>query len=60
MLRRLVAAAIGFMGLVYFLQGSGIYTPVPSFMYNDLRWAAAGIALVIVALVMWRSAGKAG
>jgi hypothetical protein len=58
MLRRLVAVAIGFMGLIYFLQGTGIYTPVPSFMYNDLRWAAAGVALIVVALVMWRSTGK--
>jgi uncharacterized membrane protein len=59
MLRGLIAAGIGLMGLVYFLQGSGIYTPVQSFMYNDLRWAAIGIALIIVGLIIWRT-GKQG
>jgi hypothetical protein len=51
--RKVVALAIGAAGAVYFLQGSGLFTIYSSFMNNDIRWAIAGIAMVIVALVLW-------
>jgi hypothetical protein len=51
--RKAVSIILGLMGAVYFLQGTGIYTPLPSFMYQDMTWAVIGIALVIAALFIW-------
>jgi hypothetical protein len=42
------AAVVGLVGLVWILQGLG--APIGGgFMVGDLRWAAAGVVLVVVA-----------
>jgi hypothetical protein len=53
MLRKLFAAGIGATGLIITLQGLGIYTPMPSLMYQDERWAVVGIAMVVVSYLIW-------
>lgn len=53
MLRKLFAVGIGATGTIYVLQGTGIYTPLPSFMYTDTRWAVVGIVLILVGLLFW-------
>lgn len=51
--RKIVSLVLGLMGLIYFAQGSGIFTVYPSVMNNDVRWAVVGVALLAVALLLW-------
>jgi hypothetical protein len=53
MLRKLFAAGVGAAGLIITLQGLGIYTPMPSLMYQDERWAVVGIAMIAVSYFIW-------
>jgi hypothetical protein len=53
MLRKLFAAGFGAAGLIITLQGLGIYTPMPSLMYQDERWAVVGIAMIAVSYFIW-------
>lgn len=53
MLRKLIAIGLGLMGLVYFAQGTGLFTPTPSFMNNDITWAIIGIVEIVIALLIW-------
>lgn len=51
--RKVLSAIIGLSGLIFFAQGTGLFTSFPSSMNNDLRWAVIGIAMFIVALIIW-------
>ncbi len=51
--RQILAVLIGLGGVVFFAQGTGLFTSYPSFMNNDLRWAVIGVAMVIAALIIW-------
>jgi hypothetical protein len=51
--RKILALMLGLGGAVYFAQGTGLFTAYPSFMNNDIRWAAIGIVMVIVAVLIW-------
>ncbi len=53
MLRKLFAAGFGATGLIFVLQGLGVYTPLPSLMYQDERWAVVGIAMVVISYFVW-------
>lgn len=56
-IRWFIIVALGLVGLVWIGQGTGIIRG-QGFMTDDLRWAAIGAVLVVVALVMglteWR------
>jgi hypothetical protein len=56
-IRWFIIVALGLVGLVWIGQGTG-FIRGQGFMTDDLRWAAIGVVLVIVALVMglneWR------
>lgn len=58
MLRKLFAAGFGATGLIFVLQGLGIYTPMPSLMYQDERWAVVGIAMMVLSYLVWPKKGK--
>lgn len=53
MLRKILAVLLALTGIVWFLQGVGIFVAVDSFMNNDLRWAVAGVLLFVGALLLW-------
>jgi hypothetical protein len=53
MLRKIVSVLLALMGLVYFAQGTGLFTAVQSFMNNNITWAIVGIVLVAAALLLW-------
>ena len=53
-------------GIVFFLQGSGILGPVNSFMHDSSAWmyngifaSAVGLILILLALVLARTAKSA-
>ena len=56
-IRWFVIVALGLVGLVWIGQGTGLIRG-QGFMTDDVRWAAIGAALVIVAVVLgfndWR------
>jgi hypothetical protein len=56
-IRWFVIAALGLVGLIWIGQGLGIVRG-QGFMTDDLRWAAVGAVLVVVAIVLgvneWR------
>lgn len=54
MISKLIAIGVGLFGLVFFLQGTGLFTPTPSIMNNDITWAIIGIGMMIAGLVLWR------
>ena len=49
--RRIAAVLMGLVGLVWIGQGLGLLRG-SSFMVDDLRWAAAGAALLVVAGIL--------
>ena len=49
--RRIAAVLMGLVGLVWIGQGLGLLRG-SSFMVDDLRWAAAGTALLVVAGIL--------
>jgi hypothetical protein len=51
--RKILAIIVGLMGAGYFAQGTGLFTAIPSFMNNDIRWAVIGLGCVIAALLIW-------
>jgi len=51
--RKVLAVILGLMGAGYFAQGTGLFTAIPSFMNNDMRWAVIGVGLAIVAVLIW-------
>ncbi len=51
--RKGLSMIVGLAGLMFFAQGTGLFTAYPSTMNNDLRWAAIGVVMVIVALLVW-------
>lgn len=51
--RKVLAALLGIGGLVFFAQGTGLFTAYPSFMNHDLRWAVIGVVMGIAALLIW-------
>lgn len=53
MLRKVLSVAMGLAGLVFFAQGTGLFTGVDSFMNYDPTWAVIGVVLAMVALVLW-------
>jgi hypothetical protein len=53
MYRKMTAIILALMGIGWLLQGVGIFVAIPSFMNNDLRWAAAGALLLAIALLIW-------
>ncbi|HEY4718142.1 MAG TPA: hypothetical protein VIH14_03925 [Anaerolineales bacterium] len=53
LIRQLLAVALGLLGLVFFAQGTGLFTPTSSFMNNQAIWAVIGIGLVILSLLLW-------
>jgi hypothetical protein len=46
-----IAIVLGLLGLVWIAQGLGVRIG-NSFMIGDLRWTAAGLALVAVAILL--------
>jgi uncharacterized membrane protein YidH (DUF202 family) len=56
MVMKLIALGVGLAGFVFFLQGSGLFTAMPSVMNNDITWAIIGIVMMIAGLVLWRRA----
>ena len=46
-----IAIVIGLLGLVWIAQGLGVRIG-NSFMVGDLRWTAAGLALVALAIAL--------
>jgi hypothetical protein len=56
-IRWFIIVALGLVGLVWIGQGTG-FIRGQGFMTDDLRWAAIGVVLVVVALGMglneWR------
>jgi hypothetical protein len=50
---KVVAVMLGAAGLVFFLQGTGIFTQYSSSMNNEPIWAVIGIGLMIASLVIW-------
>jgi hypothetical protein len=57
--RWIVAVALIAVGLVWIGQGLGLLRG-SSFMVDDLRWAAAGMAALVVGLVVGCSAWRSG
>jgi len=57
--RWIVAAAMAAVGLVWVGQGLGLLRG-SSFMVNDVRWAVAGAALLLIGAVMAWSAIRGG
>ena len=55
--RRATAVFLMLMGFGYFLQGTGTFTAIPSFMNNDIRWAIVGTLMIIFALILWGTRG---
>jgi len=53
LVRQVLAVILGLMGLVFFAQGTGLFTPTSSFMNNQAIWAVIGIGLVILGLLLW-------
>ncbi|MCW5874096.1 MAG: hypothetical protein KIS88_05570 [Anaerolineales bacterium] len=54
-LLKLVAIALGLMGLVFLVQGLGLTASLfPSYMDNDLRWSLVGIVAMIAAVFLWQ------
>lgn len=53
LVRQALAVILGLMGVVFFAQGTGLFTSTPSFMNNQAIWAVIGIGLVILALLLW-------
>ena len=51
--RKVIAVLMGLFGAVFFGQGTGLFTPVPSFMNFDPTWAVIGVVMVIAALIIW-------
>ncbi len=52
--RRAIAVVIAMIGAIWVGQGVGVIDG--SFMTSDLRWAAAGIALIAIAgALVWSS-----
>jgi len=39
-------------GFVWFLQGTGIFTSIQSFMNNDSKWAIIGIVTAIIGIAL--------
>jgi LPXTG-motif cell wall-anchored protein len=54
MLMKFISASVGLAGFVFFLQGSGLFTAMPSLMNNDITWAIIGIVMMVAGLVLWR------
>ncbi|MEX1247462.1 MAG: hypothetical protein WEA61_03175 [Anaerolineales bacterium] len=60
-LRKGLAIVLGLAGLVYFAQGTGLFTAVDSIMNNNITWAIIGIVMVVAGLLIWpRGNGKGG
>jgi len=57
--RWIVAAGLAAIGLVWIGQGLGLLRS-SSFMVNDLRWALAGAAFLVIGSVLALSAIKGG
>lgn len=53
MWRKILAVLLALSGVVWFLQGTGVFVALPSFMNYDLRWSVAGIVAVVIALLIW-------
>jgi hypothetical protein len=53
LVRKLLAVFLAGNGIVWFLQGTGVFTVFPSLMNNDIRWAVAGVLAVAAALLIW-------
>lgn len=51
--RKVIAVLIGLFGAVFFAQGTGLFTAVPSFMNYDPTWAVIGVVMVIAAFILW-------
>ncbi len=51
--RKVLSGMVGLLGLIFFAQGTGLFTSYPSSMNNDLRWAVIGVAMFIAALLIW-------
>jgi hypothetical protein len=52
-LRHVLAIGLGLMGLVFFAQGTGLFTMIRSVMNNQPIWAVIGTIMVIGALLIW-------
>ena len=52
--QKVMAILLGLAGVAWFLQGIGVLTVFPSFMVNDVRWAAIGALTAAAALWLWR------
>jgi hypothetical protein len=48
-----LSGIVGLAGIIFFAQGTGLFTSYPSGMNNDLRWAVIGVVMFIVALLIW-------
>jgi ABC-type nickel/cobalt efflux system permease component RcnA len=57
--RWIVAGGLAAVGLVWIGQGLGLLRG-SSFMVDDIRWAIAGSALLLIGLVLGWSAVRAG
>ncbi len=53
-MQKVMAILLGLAGVAWFLQGIGVLTVFPSFMVNDVRWAAIGALTAAAALWLWR------
>jgi len=51
--RKALSGIVGIAGIIFFAQGTGLFTSYPSVMNNDLRWAVIGVVMFIAALLIW-------
>lgn len=53
MARKLISLAIALAGTVFFLQGTGLFTPGDSYMNHNPNWAVIGVVMLVVGLIFW-------
>ena len=58
MWRKILAIVLALAGVGWFLQGTGVFVAIPSFMNYDTRWAVIGIVTVVIALLIWPRQNK--
>ncbi len=51
--RKIGAGFLGAAGLVFFAQGTGLFTRYASVMNNDPVWAVIGVLLMVAGFLVW-------
>ncbi|GEM_PF-917964 len=50
--QQIIGGLLALSGLVFFLQGTGIFTALPSFMNNNPTWIWIGLAMIVFGLAL--------